>query len=106
MQVAKLAQIKKKNKYSRRCEVGIIGAPWRAEALHTLGRLSLNLLLGLGPGVVVVDVVVVDVFGGRPARCQNLGGPGVSTKKGPMARQGQCRPIRGAGARGVASDAG
>lgn len=75
-----------KNKYSRRCEVGIIGAPWRAEALHTLGRLSLNLLLGLGPGVVVVDVVVVDVFGGRSDWCLNLGGPGVSTKKGPVAR--------------------
>lgn len=57
--------------------------------------------------MVVVDVVVVDVLGGRPARCQDLGGPGVSTKEGPVARRhGRQRPIRGAGARGVAGHAG
>lgn len=57
--------------------------------------------------MVVVDVVVVDVLGGRPARCQDLGGPGVSTKEGPVARRhSRRRPIRGAGARGVAGHAG
>lgn len=82
--------------HSRRGEVGIVGAPWRAEALHTLGRLSLNLLLGLGPGVVVVDIVVVDVLGGLPACCQNLGGPRVSTKEGPVARgHSRSYPVRG-----------
>lgn len=88
--------------HSRRGEVGIIGAPWRAEALHALSRLGLDLLLGLGPSVVVVDVVVVDVLCGLPACHQNLGGPGISTKKRPVARgHRRPRPIRGARARRV-----
>lgn len=88
--------------HSRRGEVGIIGAPWRAEALHTLSCLGLDLLLGLGPSVVMVDVVVVDVLCGLPACHQDLGGPGVSTKEGRVARGHQrARPIWGAGARRV-----
>lgn len=76
-------------------EVGIIGAPWRAEALHALSRLSLYLLLRLRPSVVMVDVVVVDVLCGLPACHQELRGPGVSTKEGPVAGgQRGNRPIR------------
>lgn len=86
-----------KKLHSRRGEVGIIGAPWRAEALHTLSRLGLDLLLGLGPSVMMVDVVVVDVLCGLLACHQNLGGPRISTKEGPMARGHQsARPLWGA----------
>ena len=70
----------------RRGEVGIIGAPWRAEALHALSRLGLNLLLGPGPSVVMVDVVVVDVLCGLTASHENLGCPRVGTEEGPVAR--------------------
>lgn len=83
--------------HSRRGEVGIIGAPWRAEALHALSRLGLDLLLGLGPSVVMVDVVVVDVLCGLPACHQNLGSPRIRTKEGPVANGHHCtRPIWGA----------
>lgn len=56
--------------HSRRGEVGIIGTPLRAEALRTLGCLSLNLLLGLGLSVVMMDVMVVDVLCRLPGRHQ------------------------------------
>lgn len=83
--------------HSRRGEVGIIGAPWRAEALHALSRLSLNLLLGFGPSVVMVDVVVVDVLCGLPACHQSLGGPRISTEERPVASGQRCNsPIWGA----------
>lgn len=92
--------------HSRRGEVGIIGAPWRAEALHALSRLGFDLLLGLGPSVVMVDVVVVDVLCRLPACHQNLGCPRIGTKEGPVAsRHHRSRPIWGAGARRVPSHA-
>lgn len=76
--------------HSRRGEVRIIGAPWRAEALHALSRLGLNLLLGLGPSVVMVDVVVVDVLCGLPSCHKSLGGPRISTKERPVASGQRC----------------
>lgn len=81
----------------RRGKVRIIGASWRAEALHALSRLGLDLLLGLGSSMVMVDVMVVDVLCGLPACHQNLGGPRISTKEGPVAtgHQFTC-PIWGA----------
>lgn len=92
--------------HSRRCEVGVIGAPLRAEALHVLSRFGLNLLLSFGPSMVMVDVVVVDVLRGLPACHQNLSGPLISTKKSRMARGHQNTGlIRGAGTWRVPDDA-
>lgn len=95
------------SEHSRRVEVGVVGAPWRAEALHALSRLGLDLLLGLGPSVVVVDVVVVDVLGGLLARHQDLGAGGVRAEERPVVggRRGAARPVRGARARRVADHA-
>ena len=86
----------------RRGEVRIVCTPWRAEALHTLSRLCLYLLLGLRSSVVMVDVVMVDVLCGRPACHQNFGGPGIRIKEGPLTRRHHgARPIWGAWARWV-----
>ena len=86
-------------------EVGVVSAPWRAEALHALGSIGLNLLLGPGSGVMMVDVVVVDVLGRRPAAAtQNaLGAAGVGSKEGGDESAG---PVWGSRARGVASHPG
>lgn len=78
-----------------RGEVRIIGAPGRAEALHTLSRFSLDLLLGLGPSVVVVDVMMVDVLRGLLACHQDLGF-WICTEEGPMThRHHSTSPIWG-----------
>lgn len=53
--------------------------------MHPEGRLPFNLLLGLGTGVMV-DVVVVDVFGALPAYEGPAGAQGQSD--GPLVRTG------------------
>lgn len=92
--------------HSRRGEVRITGPCWGAEALHALSRLGLHLLLGLGRGVVMMDVVVVNVLRGLSAGHQNFGGHRIRTHGGSMAgRPSGTRPIRRAGARRVAGHA-
>ena len=86
--------------------------------MHPEGRLPFNLLRGLGTAVVV-DVVVVDVFGALPAYEGPAGAHGQSD--GPLVRTGGSGPhlsldpeaspcdgpvLWGAGARRVADDSG